>query len=214
MASTTTNWGERTFNRPTAIQARLNSGPVEASSLRPFRRHQDLAVVGDHAVVASVPCLFCTRRPPAVFGRVGTVVVDSFEREPRSVVGVHVGGEVVEGPPAFRDGNTPAAVVFPALIARVFAPVPHVGPHPVEPRAEQGSGERGMDLDRTGVFSSRVGFLAQRAGFAVPSATPLRGRYMPGLHPAHLSILPACRAPNGHTQIGHTAKCGRTQKRS
>ena len=71
--------------------------------------------------LAAIVSLFKRRRPAAIVGGVGAVIINAVERVFFAGSLAHVGKEIVEDHPAFANGDATRAVPFPL---RRFGVVP------------------------------------------------------------------------------------------
>jgi hypothetical protein len=80
-------------------------------------------------VVASVAILDCRGRPPAVFRRIRTVVVDPIQSVPLGGPGAHIFLESLQGKaPAITYANAPSAIIPIAFDPGIFASMQHAFP--------------------------------------------------------------------------------------
>lgn len=78
--------------------------------------------------LAAVQRLLAACRPPAVFGRVGAIVVNSVELMIRRWSTAHVSEKADVVVPVRVDCDAPAAITLPILVLGIATAVAHVGP--------------------------------------------------------------------------------------
>ena len=113
--------GQRTFDRPATIEASLDRAVLESKATRPSRHAQTLAIEGQEHVGPRVVVLFQPCRPVAVIGRIGTIIVATFQGITRWAFS-HVSVEGFKRIAPFLAHDNPAAsVIGITSLARIVA---------------------------------------------------------------------------------------------
>ena len=95
----------------------------------PFTHRTGDALECQHSDVASIPCLFGSCGPAAVFGRIWSIVVGAFDAVVARWRLAHVVAEVLIDKPTFAYGNSAAAVLFEVFVITIAAAVQHAHPN-------------------------------------------------------------------------------------
>lgn len=124
------NWNcNRFFNRPTISNSLSDSGLICAGSFGPLRKCQFLAVVFDNPIIAFISSLLKRSGPIAIFLRIRTIVITSFNRMVWRWSWSHVGIKSYQRiAPSVTNRNSPGTVIFIRRISRVIATIFHVIP--------------------------------------------------------------------------------------
>lgn len=107
----------------------VNSSQRHADLACNFRSGERLAVHAQNAIVPAIVLLRLHVRPTAVAGLVVTLRVNAVKRVPLRRSGTHILQKCLEAVlPSFANAHTPTAVVLPAAVPWVCAPLPHRQP--------------------------------------------------------------------------------------
>lgn len=108
----------------------VESGVIHRSFVEPCPQVLGHPVDRDASRARSVAALLNRRRPTAVIGGVGAVVVDAVERVLGGWSAPHVGKEILVCAPPIADANPAASVSWKRLVSWVFTPVSSTRPNP------------------------------------------------------------------------------------
>lgn len=125
--------GQSVGQWPAAFDSERQRGRRDPDALRPGFEHHRLTVERDKSCAGPVAGLLVSRRPPAVFGRVISIVVDAVNRKANWLF-PHVSQEVgkaIGAAPSLANFDAAAAVSVKNLVRRVSATVVHGGPYSV-----------------------------------------------------------------------------------
>lgn len=97
---------------PAPVHSLANERLMYPDDFRPFRNASRNSVDGNLPVGASVPVLFCTGGPSAVFGGISGVVINAINRVFFGRSFAHIFEKVCEIKPPVADGNPATAVIL------------------------------------------------------------------------------------------------------
>lgn len=181
--------GNSFIKRPAKVQAIFKAATFHLVTTFPFGDVQGDAIVRDAHRLTGVAMLLKVSRPPAVIGRVGTIVVDAVKGVSRTRLRPHIRREGFKGTqPAFTNRDASASVVWKSLPVWIKTSLLHrlpcavFGSSLLVPRVSVFD-ERGMSLSvgepqatarQRGAAAKRP-FLKIALGAALAAATPERG---------------------------------------
>jgi len=119
---------KRVADAPFGTKAHVYSAAWNSCLFRPFGNRHGFSVMFNNFISRVVSILGYLSCPPAIFGAVVSVIVDSVQRVRCSWSMPHVSNEILKGLPSVAYTNASAAISCVSMVFWSSAPVVHVNP--------------------------------------------------------------------------------------
>jgi hypothetical protein len=120
------------FSRPVSINSTTQTIVRNVQFTRPFHHRKCPSIIRQRMVGTAVQGLFCSARPSTVLRRIGTIIIDALDSQPRLVSRVHILNEVGEVVPTVAYSDPSTAIVVPSSNSRVHRSLSQSNPRVIK----------------------------------------------------------------------------------